>query len=220
VTENPDWFEHAWEVREEAVYPRLFGPHDPAIYTLPGELFVETFKRDFDPRWLTYGVIETPPSPTRPSWLYVSSGLSNAWEDDAPNPDGPSGLGMEFVLETPQQATWAILRLQHVVAFQILIACGAYPDRPLMSLHDRIPLRSPISDEPCDLTWLTIVPPSGYSPSFTLPTGRVDLLAIVGITEAEAAYARREGGESLLEVLHAGGAYPVTDPTRASLVAV
>lgn len=33
------------------------------------------------------------------SWLYVSSGLSNAWEVDSSKPDEVSGLGCEFIIE-------------------------------------------------------------------------------------------------------------------------
>jgi len=215
------WFERAWVVREEEVYPRLFGAISPSICVLTPDMFLETFKQEnFDPRWLTYGVFECPPSGARRSWLYVSSGLSNAWEDDKPNPEGVSGLGMEFVLETPDQATWALQRLQHVVVFQILIACGRYPGRELLDLYDRIPLRGPISPEPSDLTWLMLAPPSGYTSAFQLPTGSVHILTVVGITDDEAAHARSHGGETLLDLLRAGAAYPVTNRRRKSLVGV
>jgi hypothetical protein len=213
-----DWFERAWAVREEEVYPRLFGSMGETICVLTPDMFTDTFKQEsFDPRWLTYGVFECPPTPERRSWLYVSSGLSNAWEDDRPNPDGPSGLGMEFVLETPEQAPWAILRLQHVVVFQILIACGRYPGRDLLDVFDRIPLRCSISPEASELSWLMIAPPRGYASTFRLPTGSVDILTVVGISEDEAALARSQGGDVLLGLLRAHDAYPVTNPKRASL---
>jgi hypothetical protein len=214
-----DWFERSWEIREEEVYPNLFGHHAPDVSVLTADLFVNRFKQEsFDPRWLHSGVFEVPPTLSRSSWLYASSGLSNPWHDDEPNPSGVSGLGMEFVLQTPLRAEWALERLAHVVAFQTLIAYGRYPGRDLLYLHDRIPLRSSIGPEPSDLTWLVIGPPDGLPTEFRLPTGSVELLAVVGVTEVEAAYGRSRGGEALIGVLRKGSAYPVTDPRRSSVV--
>jgi hypothetical protein len=220
VSKIQDWFEHSWAVREEQIYPQLFGAVGADICVLTPEIFLQTFKHDsVDPRWLHYGVFECPPHGTREWWLYVSSGLSNAWqEDDSPDPTGPSGLGMEFILETPERSQWAILRLQHLVAFQILLACGRYPGRELIGLHDRIPLRAPITPEPSELTWLFVGPPDGYAESFALPTGGVELFAVVGVTEAEAAHARAIGGDALVELLRKSGCYPLTDPSRVSVV--
>lgn len=214
-----DWFERSWAVREEEVYPRLFGPHEPQIAVLTPDLFLSTFKQDsFDPRWLHSGVFEVAPTHGRSSWLYVSSGLSNAWEDDAPDPSGPSGLGMEFVLQTPEREEWAVDRLAHVIAFQILLSCGKYQGREMLDLHDRIPLRASISAEPSDLTWLTVGPADGLPPSFQLPSGSVDLLAVVGVTEHEATYGRQHGGGDLIEMLRQKTNYPVTDWRRKSVV--
>ena len=218
VTEE-EWFEQAWAVREEDVYPRLFGPLSEDICVLTPDLFLKTFKQEsFDPRWLHYGVFEAAPTDTRSSWLYVSSGLSNAWEDDHPESSGTSGLGMEFVLQTAQREAWAIPRLAHVVAFPILLASGRYPGRDLLDLHDRMPLRSSIAGEASEITWLTVGPLDGFPSSFQLPTGSVDLLAVVGVTEQEAGYGRKHGGATLIELLRQETAYPVTDWRRSSLV--
>jgi hypothetical protein len=214
-----DWFERIWEEREEQVYPELFGPAKGGIYTLAPSVFLETFQQEsFDPRWLHYGVFEVPPTPSRGSWLYVTSGLSNAWEDDEPVPSGPSGLGREFVFETTASAKWAILRVQHVMTFQILLSCGRFPGRDTLDLYDRIPLRASITPGPSDLRWIMLAPPEGYPVSFNLESGRVDLVALVGITDAEAQYARDRGGDNLLKLLKERGAFPVTAPGRDSIV--
>jgi hypothetical protein len=107
-----------------------------------------------------------------------------------------------------------------VIAFQILLASGKFKRRELLGLHDRIPLRSSISPEPSELTWLTVGLPVSCAPSFSLPTGSVDILSVVGITEAEAAYGREHGGEALVQALRDAGAYPVTDPHRKSICGV
>jgi hypothetical protein len=214
-----DWFEQSWELREEEVYPRLFGSRGQNIFVLKPTLFTDTFKQStLDPRWLNHGVFECAPTAARSTWLYVSSGLSNAWEDDHPDPTGPSGLGMEFLLETIEQAEWPILRLQQLVAFQILVACDKYPGRGLVNHHDRVPLRGSISPGSSALTWLYIGSPEPHAASFQLPTGSVDLLMVVGVTEEEAAFARERGGDDLVSLLRANGIYPVTDPARATVL--
>jgi hypothetical protein len=120
-----EWFEQVWADREENVFPRLFGPDLRGVFTLSPPIFLETFKQpSYDPRWLYYGVFEFRPTATRSSWLYVTSGMSNAWEDDEPRSDGPSGFGCEYVFETTEQGDWAILRLQHLMAFQIHTGSG------------------------------------------------------------------------------------------------
>ena len=212
------WFEEVWEYREETVYPRLFGPSGRGIFTLSPSIFADVFKQEFDPRWLHFGVMEFPPTKERDSWLYVTSGMSNAWEDDKPNPDGPSGFGCEVVFETVEQKEWAILRLQYLMAFQILLFHGRYPEREPLSPYDRIPLRNPIAAEPSDICWLILAPPETYATRFELASGWVNLFAVFGATEEEAALAREQGGDKLVAILKRHEAFPVTDPKRRSVV--
>lgn len=215
-----EWFESVWADREENIYPQRFGPDARGIFALPGSLFSETFKQpSFDPRWLTCGVFEFRPTATRSSWLYVTSGMSNAWEDDKPNPDGPSGFGHEFVMETTAADDWYILRLQFLMAWQILREHGRYPGRGPLAPYDRVPLQSTITAEPSDLCWLILAPPVSFEPRFALASGWVELVQVFGATEDEAAYAREHGGEKLVELLSSVGTFPVIDPRRTSAIA-
>ena len=93
MSEWRHWFEEVWAYREDTVYPRLFGPVGRGIFPLSHTIFTDVFKQEFDPRWLHFGVFEIPPTKERDAWLYVTSGMSNAWEDEKPNPLGPSGFG-------------------------------------------------------------------------------------------------------------------------------
>ena len=209
-----EWFERVWEHREEVLYPSLFGQSRRGIFPIQAEMLRGTFKQEsFDPRWLHYGVIEFAPTATRDSWLYVTSGMSNDWEADRPDPTTPSGLGCEFVFETTQQSEWAILRLLHLMTFQILLCHGRYPGREPLSDFDRIPLRVPILEHSV-LTYLMAAPPSGFPREAKLDSGSFDFYQIVGISEAEAAFARSHDGPALLELLVAHGYFPVTDPNR------
>jgi hypothetical protein len=213
------WFENAWAFREETLYRKLFGSLGPGIYPLDAELFTGVFRQDsYDPRWLSHGVFECPPTPERSNWVYVSSGLSNAWEASAPDPNAPSGLGCEFILQCPSQSRWALLLLRKMVAFQILLASGKFPGKGLLSRWDRIPLRSAIDGESSKLTSVLLAP----SPQFTgvqqIPSGQFQFHQFVGITEDEAEYARGTTSEELLRLLTAHDAAPVTDPARESVL--
>ncbi len=74
--------EEIWGIREEEIYPKLFGPVSRGIFPLTHELFSRFGGAEVDPRWLFLGVFEFAPTPERASWLYVTSGYSNPSEDD------------------------------------------------------------------------------------------------------------------------------------------
>jgi len=212
------WFERVWEYREETLYPSLFGQKRKGIFPVQGEMLTGMFKQEaFDPRWLHYGVFEFEPTPSRSSWLYVTSAMSNDWEAEGPDPRTPSGMACEFVFETTQQSEWAILRLLHLMVFQILLCHGRYPGKPPLDDFDRIPLRGPIRPNSV-LTYLWVGPPTGFPRQAELESGPFDFYQIVGITETEAAHARTQGSEELLKLLVERGYFPVTDPDRSAVV--
>jgi len=221
LTSPASFLERVWAHREEVIYPALFGPLAPSTAPLPAQLFHEMFKQEsVDPRWLHVGVMTAPPTAQRATWIYVTSGLSNPWESGSPAPEGElSGLGREFVFETTEPGDWAILRLQHVAAFELLLAAGRYSGHEPLGLHDRLPLRGPITfrDESA-LRWLLVASDAWYAPTFTLESGEVDLLTLVGITDDEAQLGREQGGDELLRALRARGAFPVSDPKRTSVL--
>ncbi|HXA84347.1 MAG TPA: suppressor of fused domain protein [Candidatus Dormibacteraeota bacterium] len=214
---SKDWLEQAWADREERLYTTLFRSLGPGIYPLDADIFTQLFRQDtVDPRWLFHGVFECPPARDRASWLYVSSGLSNAWDADFPDPNSSSGLGCEFVLQCKQQSQWALTLMRRMVAFQILLSCGRFPGKPLLSLWDRIPLRSPIDGKTSNLTWALITPAIGFEGIQQIASGKFEFLQFVGVTEKEANYAREQGGDKLLALLIERDAAPIIDPERES----
>jgi hypothetical protein len=213
------WFEHAWQVREDEIYPRLFGDNDQQICVLTPEIF-DRFGQaaeSIDPRWLHYGVLPYPPNERRQSWAYVSSGLSNAWEADTPDPSGPSGMGMEFVFQTPDFEEWAVRRLLHLVAFQILLAHDRYPGKDILDVFHRLSVGGSLATQQSELSCLMVGPADGFDERIQLPSGWVDLLSIIGITDGETAYAKQNGGDKLVALLRGQGAFPITDWRRKSL---
>ncbi|HXJ61799.1 MAG TPA: suppressor of fused domain protein [Verrucomicrobiae bacterium] len=216
-SEWQQWFERVWEDREEVLYPSLFGEIRIGIFPIQAEVITGVFKQEsFDPRWLHHGVFEFAPTASRNSWLYVTSGMSNDWEADAPDATTPSGLGCEFVFETTRQSKWAIQRLLHLMTYQILLCHGRYSAKPL-SDFDRIPLGEPLCPGGSLLNYFMLAPPTRFPRRAHLESGPFDFFQIVGVSAGEAAYARSNGGSALLEILTADGHFPVTDPDRTCL---
>ena len=214
--------EEVWRIREEDVYPALFGTQFRGVFPLQAELFTGKFGQSkVDPRWLHYGVIEFAPTEARRSWLYVTSGHSNPWEQ-APeeyDPEDESGAGVEFTLATTEAGDWAIRVLQSMLAYDILLGCGRFPGGEPLSVEDRIPLRAPLNGDPaCVLRNLVLTEPEQIPTDFQLPSGRVLLMGFTAISDAELQVAKQTGSESLIDRLRAAGHHPVNDPHRRSIV--
>jgi hypothetical protein len=214
--------EKVWRLREEEVYPGLFGGERRGIFTLDAELFAKTFNRtQVDPRWLFHGVFEFSPTASRPFWLYVTSGYSNPW-DAEPNDydrEGESGYGVEFLFASSQQGDWAIRYLLTMLAYDTLLSVGHFPSGAPIAEYDHIPLRSPINgDELCELRNVIVSQPETLPSDFSLPSGRVLFLTFTGVTEGEIAFAKAQGTPELIEILKKVGHYPVTDPLRSSAI--
>ncbi len=219
VTEQKNWLEKAWEEREEIIYRDLFGDLGPGIYPLDNEVFQKGFNIwTVDPRWLSIGVFESPPNHERNNWVYVSSGLSNAWKEAKPDPTGPSGLATEFIMQTTTRAPWALLLLRKLVAFQLLLSSGYYKGSPLLNFWDRMPPRGPIDGADSQLEALLIVPSLHFGGEKQLLSGKFKFLQFVGLTFSENEYGKENGFESLHEKLLATGASPVMDVKRHSIL--
>lgn len=218
--DNSDWLERIWEYREEKLYPELFGDIGKGIYPLSAEMFLNRFKQEtYDPRWLFFGVFESAPCAKHESWLYVSSGLSNPWNFDQPDDDDVSGFGCEFIFETTERGEWAIELVQSIMTFQVLLCSGRYERKEPVSPYDRIPLRASITPEAdSEIRNILVCPPTVWPETFRLESGEVALIQLVGITDAEAQFAREHSGEELVERLRQKTLFPVTQPERHSVV--
>ncbi|HEY9502296.1 MAG TPA: suppressor of fused domain protein [Pyrinomonadaceae bacterium] len=218
---SENFLERVWAYREEKIYPELFGDLGPGIFTLDGGDFQNVFQRSPDPRWLFTGVFECPPCSKHADWVYVSSGLSNPWEQEEPKdlPDQPSWLGIEFIFRTTEQGPWAIRMVQRIVAYEILLAHDQFEGYGRLGFGDRVPLRGPIDPgSESALTYLLIAPPADFPKLFQLESGGVDFVQLVGISEAEAAFGRENGLDALIQLLADHDAYVITNPRRKSIV--
>ena len=227
------WFEGIWEVREEKFFRQWFGTLGESVYTLPKKVFEGMGMEEVDPRFLFHGVFECPPVGGRNDWVYVSSGMSNAWGETPETADaaGVSGLGFEFVLHTRERQRWAIELMHWLMAVQLGVACGRLQG-DFIQRNDRVGIGRgiPLKSGPGLITHLlatsgeeAIAAGGGvsgvtYPAEFSLETGRVEMLLLIGITEREREFAQVQGVEGLVTLLRHQGIFPLTRPERASAV--
>jgi hypothetical protein len=213
--------EEVWEYREEQLYPRLFGEARRGIFALPMQLFTETFQQsNVDPRWLHLGVFEFAPTDKRNSWLYVTSGGSTPWESDpsAYDPAEYSWLGVEFVIEAPEQAEWPIRALQRLLAYHVLLCHGRYGEFLALDYGHRVPAGGAVDGgDDSVLRFFALAKPSHYPACGQLASGKFDFLHAVGITEGERDFAKSTSTAELIAALTAQGAFPVTQPLRTQI---
>lgn len=211
------WFQGVWAYREDVVYTELFGKVGPHVHTIPPELFARLGHPNHDPRWLVHGVFEIAPSQHSPYWTYITTALSNPWGEnpDQVNQAEPSGLGFELLMHTREQAPWAIQVLHWLMSVNILAASGLLQGDTI-SPGDRVPLHTGIDPANPDSTVrnLLILEPTHIKSRFALPSGTVDWLLCLGVTDAEIDLARTLDYDQMLKHLTGQGIYPVTDATR------
>lgn len=213
--EDDTLLERSWEIREETLYKQHFGDTGPGIYPLDMDLLHGVFQQeDIDPRWLHVGVFACPPHGERRHWVYVSSGLSNAWE--GAHEDGDSGFGVELLLETRDEAPWALTTLRWFTAYQLLLCHSRMPGGPLAPWH-RLKLGMPVDRAESELQAMVFIPSPHFPGPQQLPSGRFDFLQLLPLTLDEHAFGREHDFETVLAQLTAAGAAPVVDPQRGGI---
>ncbi len=216
------WFQDVWAHREETVYRQLFGSVGPHVHTIPPELFQRLgHQAKPDPRWLVHGVFEVSPTEKLPYWSYITTALSNPWGEDPAtvNKAEPSGLGFELLMHTPVAAPWAIQVLHWLMAVNILAASGLLQGETVCA-GGRIPLHTSIDPQrPASLIKnLIIVEAEHLTPQFELPSGTVDLLLCLGVTDSEMILAQTLDYDVMLAKLSEANIFPVTDPDREPII--
>jgi hypothetical protein len=214
-----EWFEKAWEEREEIHYRAQFGDLGKGIYCVPMDVYSKVFNQPCDPRWLHSGVYESQPGEKHDTWIYVTSGLSNAWDAEMSDVAEYSGTGCEFLIELEEESKWVIPILQRLIAYQTLLAAGKFEGKGLLNFGDRVPLRGPMKpDSQTKLTTLLLVQNPRFPPEIKIGSGRFDLMTFVGISDKEVEFARQSSSAKLEQLLKQKTRFPVSQLDRAEVV--
>ncbi|HLT30964.1 MAG TPA: suppressor of fused domain protein [Myxococcaceae bacterium] len=203
------WYQQAWDVRDDQLYRELFPTMTGEIVTLGDTDALEAWLSsdlaqvsEIDPAWKSFGVRVAPPDENRPVWTYVTSGLSNPFTvgpGDAFDPEGPSGIGYELVIHTPEEARWPILRLLDMMAYN-LVCLKAFATGSRFSVEGTLDGRPETK-----LSGFLFAEDDEIAWGFGLPSGMVQLLVAVGVTRNELAFSRSNGAPRLLEKLAEAG---------------
>ncbi len=192
VQEQADMLEKCWKQRDEELYVELFGKAETEQLTLTEELFKEEFGRqNIHPFWLHHSVLTFSPTEDRATWIYATSGMSNAWDGLT---DEYSGLGIEFIMECDAPNPSAKEFMAKLMAYNLLLAMGHYKDKASLALWDILPL-----EEQADLlgaSHIMIAPPHSFPAKIKLITGKCELLQIFKVSEKEAGIAKDVGAET------------------------
>lgn len=152
-------------------------------------------------------------------YYFVTSGLSQPSPDQAAQSDQKdafSGLGIELVIQAPDDSNWPFGVLQSLVNYMLF-----QENARIVMPGDRIPCNGPlVTDSDTDLCYLIAALSDRYETQGRLPAGDIDLVHLIGVTEGEAKRAidwgRGTGGTLILgEVLKRLKVDELTDPTRS-----
>ena len=187
--------------------------------TAPADHVIRPMERELLAAWPHGGILRHPPDQDRTDWTYVTHGLAHPRHADAAerfarDDERPSGRGIELVVSTDEDVTWAPKMLMALVRHLVL-----RPEAPNILPLDRMPLhRSVDGRSRTELRYLLARAPRGYEHELILPGGLCDLVHLVGITEGEFERARKlpagVGSAALVLVLDVTGIGCLTDPKR------
>jgi hypothetical protein len=205
---NDDWFESTWRYREKLLYPAYLACQtDGSIITIPYVAFAQMGAEQVDPRWLHCGVVTFPPAPKRVGFTWMTSGLSNAWNDDRPDPVSTSGLGIELRLDGVSPEDWPKDVLLRLSALQLLIGAGRVSGARVLGDGDRVRVGPETFGKSSAMTSLLATKAAG----FQLPSGSFDVIQLFAIADAEREFAAAHGVEALMRVLRQSTSYPISD---------
>lgn len=115
-------------------------------------------------------------------------------------------------METENEESWAIEVLQTLMAYNLLLATGQMGDFPTLDYGHRVPLA--LSES---IKTMLFTHPVDFPDHFTIQSGRVDLLQVVGITSAEVAAAKQTSSEEIRQKLMSKTGGLLTSKERASV---
>ena len=199
---SDDILSQASRVREEIVYKKLF-PAIKSEFFVPQKAKLVAFggKELIEVGW---GVFQIEPTEKNPHWIYLTSGLSNPFDDEEFEDYEESGYGFELAMYTQKKSPWAISVLWNLMGY-VLTTGNIFADGHVM------PLNGPIDGEKSALKSLIFYDDR----TFSLPTGSFTLLTALGITEEESDLLRTYPPADLKKKLEGKNIFPLTVAERS-----
>jgi hypothetical protein len=215
VENESKWFEETWRYRDTVLYPDQFGRNaGGSIIPIPYAAFSQMGIDKVDPRWLHCGVLTFPPTTKGMGSTFVTSGLSNAWDEDRPDPASISGLGIELRIDNVSDEHWIKDVLLRLSAMQLLIGAKKLAGARLLANGDRVRIGSATFGEGSAMTSLLATKVADLQ----LPSGTFQMIQLFAITDPEREYAVMHGADALVAILRETTSYPVNEIARRSAV--
>ena len=211
LPESERWLAAHALARDRALEAALGPTHPPGTLLAPEDDRLRA-------SWPGGGFHRYSPSEGRDSWLFVTHGLSQPFDESdvmaaADDPEALSGLGLEYVLACSEDAPWGLEALLGVVRHTLFDR-----EAPLLEPGGHVACATALGGRGALMHLLATLSPE-YEFDLVLPAGHCVLVHLVGITEAELRHAQAEpdglGGIILERVLYAFGIGGRTDPDRA-----
>ncbi len=201
--EKIKFIEKSWNQREEEVYKKLFPNLPEEIYTVQDPNSIPVGGKLL--RELSYGVFSIPPTDDRPYWLYITSGLSNPFDQDK----RISGFGFELMIATKEKEKWAINILTNLM--------GDILSRGIVLDYDN---QMDIEGKDFgDIAGLVFTEPDFLKKkSFKLQQQKFKLILTLGITEEELKFSSENDVEDLVRRLKEKEVYPLTSIKRGTVL--
>ncbi|MCX5922164.1 MAG: suppressor of fused domain protein [Candidatus Dependentiae bacterium] len=136
-----------------------------------------------------------------------TSGLSNPFED---TPDEYSGLGFELVIRCAERSPWVFGLLFNLMGYA-LHSGNAFEKGHRMALNGPI-----LQGSNSALTTVLLWPPMGMPDTFALSSGNVKLLEVIGITDDEYEYAKKNSSQDLYNHVKKMPDFPLMNIHRKS----
>lgn len=201
---NQNLIEKSWEQREDVIYKSLFPNMPNGIFTpKPGQ----TRLGENELLLSSAGVFEISPSENNPYWAYITSGLSNPFDDNCEI----SGYGFELLIKSKVQMNNYIPILWNLMGY-------VFSTGKTFAHSHRMSINSPVDGENSKLNTLLFYNSEKNKKDYILPTGKFQILCITAITPEEYQYAKDNTSEKLIDLLKENNFLEIIDPSRGSLV--
>lgn len=183
-------------------YERFFGPITQALM------------HSTDGKPIHIDIYQFEPTPERPFWTLVTSGMSNERQIEPDDCEGQMSSRAEILMYVSQPQGWM---------FSVLKGLAEMPfdDNTLLHWWHTVPNGMPMTATPSLLTSFFFVPPYFEALEFSelkLANDKVDFLWMIPITEAEREFAIEHGSKKLYGKFEDANMPAVLEETRESVI--